>query len=99
MTILSLRDFDPQNAYGEVMSAVTTAAAVTTATTATATADESESRDGGSKGDSKDDGADASGQTRVYCVRHGKTRCEYYIVAVDRRKARLVGVRAKAVET
>lgn len=39
------------------------------------------------------------GQRKAYRVLHGKTRVEYYIVALDLDHSRLVGVKARAVET
>ncbi|KAI9884491.1 MAG: hypothetical protein M1823_003706 [Watsoniomyces obsoletus] len=44
-------------------------------------------------------GVDRHEATRVYHVVHGSTRAEYYIVALDKSQSRLVGVKAKAVET
>ncbi len=44
-------------------------------------------------------GVDEHDATRVYHVVHGKTRAEYYIVALDKSHSKLVGVKVKAVET
>ena len=41
----------------------------------------------------------AGGHIGVYQLEHGSTRIEYYIVTCDQRHARLIGVKAKAVET
>ncbi|KAJ9619228.1 hypothetical protein H2203_008557 [Taxawa tesnikishii (nom. ined.)] len=37
------------------------------------------------------------GEVEVFRVNHGKTRCEYYVVALA--KGKIVGVKARAVET
>ena len=39
------------------------------------------------------------GKARVYRVEHGSTRMEYYVVGFDREGKRVVGLKAKAVET
>lgn len=39
------------------------------------------------------------GQRQCYRVHHGNTRVEYYLVALDVQHSRLVGVKAKAVES
>ncbi|MCJ1362933.1 hypothetical protein MMC16_002039 [Acarospora aff. strigata] len=39
------------------------------------------------------------GEIRIFRVHHGKTRAEYYIVCVDSKGSRLVGLKAKAVES
>ncbi|KAL8852156.1 MAG: hypothetical protein Q9221_002979 [Calogaya cf. arnoldii] len=39
------------------------------------------------------------GKSRIYRVSHGKTRVEYYIVGLDKEKGRVVGMKAKAVES
>lgn len=39
------------------------------------------------------------GQVQVYRVHHGQTRAEYYVVALEKAQSRLVGIRAKAVES
>ncbi|KAL8904921.1 MAG: hypothetical protein Q9207_002951 [Kuettlingeria erythrocarpa] len=38
-------------------------------------------------------------QSRVYRVEQGKTRIEYYVVGLDKENMRVVGLRAKAVES
>ncbi|KAI9799233.1 MAG: hypothetical protein M1833_004111 [Piccolia ochrophora] len=43
--------------------------------------------------------AAASKDIRIYKLHHGKTRAEYYIVALDEKGSRIVGLKAKAVET
>ena len=43
--------------------------------------------------------ASGSGDARVYRVKHGKTRAEYYVVALDKKGKRVVGLKAKAVES
>jgi len=39
------------------------------------------------------------GETRVFRVHHGKTRAEYYVVGLDEKGGKVVGLKAKAVET
>lgn len=39
------------------------------------------------------------GEVRVFRVHHGKTRAEYYIISVDAKGSRIVGLKAKAVES
>ncbi|CAL8580343.1 hypothetical protein XPA_006072 [Xanthoria parietina] len=39
------------------------------------------------------------GKSEIYRVGHGKTRVEYYIVGLDKRKGRVVGMKARAVES
>lgn len=39
------------------------------------------------------------GKTRIYRVEHGRTRVEYYIVGFDEEGGRVVGLKAKAVES
>lgn len=39
------------------------------------------------------------GKFRIYRVEHGKTRAEYYILSLDEKGKRVVGVKAKAVES
>ena len=39
------------------------------------------------------------GHIQVYRLDHGTTRAEYFLVAVDKGHSRLVGVKAKAVES
>ena len=39
------------------------------------------------------------GKTRIYRAEHGKTRLEYYIVGFDKEGGRVVGLKAKAVES
>lgn len=39
------------------------------------------------------------GKTRIYRVKHGKTRLEYYVVGFDKEGGRVVGLKAKAVES
>ncbi|KAL8669281.1 MAG: hypothetical protein Q9168_006122 [Polycauliona sp. 1 TL-2023] len=38
-------------------------------------------------------------KSRIFRVGHGKTRVEYYVVGLDREKGRVVGMKAKAVES
>ncbi|KAL8727682.1 MAG: hypothetical protein Q9181_005622 [Wetmoreana brouardii] len=39
------------------------------------------------------------GKSRIFRVVHGKTRLEYYVVGLDKGKGRVVGLKAKAVES
>ena len=39
------------------------------------------------------------GKSRIFRVVHGKTRAEYYVVGLDKGKGRVVGLKAKAVES
>ncbi|KAL9603128.1 MAG: hypothetical protein Q9219_001331 [cf. Caloplaca sp. 3 TL-2023] len=39
------------------------------------------------------------GKNRIFRVGHGKTRLEYYVVGLDKGKGRVVGLKAKAVES
>ena len=39
------------------------------------------------------------GKTRIYRVKHDRTRVEYYIVGFDEEGGRVVGLKAKAVES
>ncbi|KAL8783714.1 MAG: hypothetical protein Q9213_004453 [Squamulea squamosa] len=39
------------------------------------------------------------GKSRIFRVAHGKTRVEYYVVSLDKWKGRVVGMKAKAVES
>ena len=39
------------------------------------------------------------GKSRIFRVGHGKTRVEYYVVGLDKGKGRVVGMKAKAVES
>ena len=39
------------------------------------------------------------GKTRIYRVEHDKTRLEYYVVSFDKEGGRVVGLKAKAVES
>ena len=39
------------------------------------------------------------GKVRVYRVEHGRTRMEYYVVGLDTEGKRVVGLKAKAVES
>ena len=39
------------------------------------------------------------GEMRIFRVDHGKTRAEYYIVSVDAKGSKIVGLKAKAVES
>ena len=39
------------------------------------------------------------GKTRIYRVEHDRTRLEYYIVGFNKDGGRLVGLKAKAVES
>lgn len=43
--------------------------------------------------------AAGGGQVRIFRAQQGKTRVEYYIVSLDAEHSRLVGLRAKAVES
>jgi len=40
-----------------------------------------------------------AGDITVYRVAHSKTRAEYYVVGLDSRNSRIVGLKAKAVES
>ncbi len=44
-------------------------------------------------------GEEGRGEMRVYRVKHEGSRVEYYLVALDAAKKRVVGVRARAVES
>ena len=39
------------------------------------------------------------GMARIYRVEHGRTRIEYYVVGFDKEGGRVVGLKAKAVES
>lgn len=39
------------------------------------------------------------GKTRIYRVEHDKTRLEYYVVSFDKEGGKVVGLKAKAVES
>lgn len=39
------------------------------------------------------------GKARVFRVHHGSTRAEYYVVGIDRKGKKVVGLKAKAVES
>ncbi|KAL8947799.1 MAG: hypothetical protein Q9222_005956 [Ikaeria aurantiellina] len=39
------------------------------------------------------------GKSRIFRVGHGKTRAEYYIVGLDKDTSKVVGMKAKAVES
>lgn len=39
------------------------------------------------------------GMVRIFRAHHGKTRAEYYVVAFDKEGERIVGMKAKAVES
>lgn len=39
------------------------------------------------------------GKTRIYRVEHDRTRMEYYVVGFDKEGGRIVGLKAKAVES
>lgn len=39
------------------------------------------------------------GKARIFRVHHGKTRAEYYVVGLDHKGKRVVGLKAKAVES
>lgn len=39
------------------------------------------------------------GKSRVFKVHHGQTRLEYYVVALDLARKRIVGMKALAVES
>lgn len=39
------------------------------------------------------------GKTRIYRVEQGKARAEYYVVSFDQEGGRVVGLKAKAVES
>jgi hypothetical protein len=41
----------------------------------------------------------AAKDVKIYRVTHGRTRAEYYLVAVDSKQGKLVGMKANAVET
>jgi hypothetical protein len=43
--------------------------------------------------------AAGAGEAKVYRVHHGRTRAEYYIVSLDSEGSRIVGLKAKAVES
>ncbi|KAI4184363.1 MAG: hypothetical protein L6R41_004781 [Letrouitia leprolyta] len=39
------------------------------------------------------------GKSRIFRIGHGKTRIEYYVIGLDKAKGRVVGLKAKAVES
>ncbi|KAL8935531.1 MAG: hypothetical protein Q9211_004651 [Gyalolechia sp. 1 TL-2023] len=39
------------------------------------------------------------GQSRIFRIGYGKTRVEYYVIGLDREKGRVVGLKAKAIES
>lgn len=39
------------------------------------------------------------GKSRIFRVEHGRTRAEYYVVGHDQERQRIVGLKAKAVES
>ncbi|KAL8985917.1 MAG: hypothetical protein Q9205_000505 [Flavoplaca limonia] len=39
------------------------------------------------------------GKSSIFRVGHGKTRVEYYVISLDKGKGRVVGMKAKAVES
>jgi hypothetical protein len=39
------------------------------------------------------------GKVRVFRVEHGSTRVEYYVVSVDEKEGRVVGLKALSVES
>ncbi len=40
-----------------------------------------------------------SGSVKVFRIDHGRTRAEYYVVSVDKKGERIVGLKVKAVES
>jgi hypothetical protein len=38
-------------------------------------------------------------EVKVYQIHHGRTRAEYYVVSLDSEGSRIVGLKAKAVES
>ena len=42
---------------------------------------------------------EGDGTARVFRVHHGKTRAEYYVVSLDKKGKKIVGLKAKAVES
>ncbi|KAI4177368.1 MAG: hypothetical protein LQ343_000348 [Gyalolechia ehrenbergii] len=39
------------------------------------------------------------GKSRIFRIGHGQTRIEYYVIGLDKEKRRVVGLKAKAVES
>lgn len=39
------------------------------------------------------------GTSRIFRIGHGKTRIEYYVIGLDTAKGRIVGLKAKAIES
>ncbi|KAL9029412.1 MAG: hypothetical protein Q9196_002339 [Gyalolechia fulgens] len=39
------------------------------------------------------------GKSRIFRIGYGKTRVEYYVIGLDREKGRIVGLKAKAIES
>ena len=39
------------------------------------------------------------GKARIYKIEIGRTRAEYYVVGLDEKKQRIVGLKAKSVES
>ena len=67
ITMLSTKEFDPRNQYGDVVDAVKQAG--------------------------------TTGHVEVFRVELKGARCEYWIVCVDGKRARVVGLKAGAVES
>lgn len=51
------------------------------------------------KGAGEETRKNAAEYLKVYRIQHGKTRLEYWIVGLDGNKGRLLGLKARAVET
>ena len=51
------------------------------------------------KGAGEETRKNAAEWLKVYRIQHGKTRLEYWIVGLDGAKGRILGLKARAVET
>ena len=66
--IISLKQWDPDSRYGDMVEAIKKA-------------------------------ADDAGDVKVYKIEHDKTRLQYYVLSLDAKHSRLVGLKMKAVES
>ncbi|KAI9833436.1 MAG: hypothetical protein M1826_007534 [Phylliscum demangeonii] len=87
---VSLAAFDPRNQYTDVIEMVRAAAAGATAVTGVT---------GSGHGLGLGGQREQLAPVAVYRVPHGPTRAEYFVVGMDAGRARLVGVRVRAVES
>ena len=66
VSTLSVREFDPNGQYKDVLQAVEEA---------------------------------GGGKVRIFRVNQGRTRAEYYVIGLDKKGQKVVGLKAKAVES